>query len=157
FTEFAKVGDEFRIDPKQRDFIPFANTSVHSPLPYIAQGFGINVVRIFTSSALAISYGGRFGNLLATLGLFFLPTRTTPIFKWTFVLLALTPMSLFLMASMSADAFTNGISFLFIASVFRLAFGLPEPPTRRALVNLFLAAVGVGLAKQMYYPLVLLF
>lgn len=105
----------FPLESNNRVFVAFPNTAVYSPIPYLPQIIGITFARIIGLSPILLMYVGRICNLLVWLVLGYLAIKITPICKWTFFLLALTPMSLFQAASLSADAVTNGVAFLLIA------------------------------------------
>jgi uncharacterized membrane protein len=82
--------------------------------------------------------------------------RMSPVQRWTMVLLALTPMSMYLNASASSDALTNAIAMLFVASILQFAYGGDCGCPRRRGTWLLLLAVLLGLIKQGYFPLALL-
>ena len=111
--------------PKQRRFT-YCAASMYSPIPYFPQAIGWWIGRTLSLPILVIFYTGRLFNLLAWIFLTFLAIRRVPVFKWVFLLIALMPMSLFMAASLSADAMTNALSFLFIAYILYLAFDHPE-------------------------------
>jgi len=75
---------------------------------------------------------GDFSIWLFGLSWFILQLKIIPINKWLLFTLALLPLSIFIASSLSADAFTNGISFLLISYIFKIAytqnsrFGLKE-------------------------------
>lgn len=100
-------------------------------------------------------YFGRIATLAAFLILVALAINTTPVFKWTFLLLALMPMSMYLAAVYSADPITNGLAFLAIVLVLRCVFGV-ENVSRADLVQLCLAFCCLALCKQVYVALALL-
>jgi uncharacterized membrane protein len=140
---------------EDRVFIGFSNTAVYPPLAYLPQALGIALARLFSPSVLICFYAARLGNLLAATALFFLAIRITPVAKWAFVVLALTPMALFQTASVSSDALTNAISFLLVAFVLRCACA-PLPRIRvRDVVILSLLVIALVLVKQGYLLLVL--
>lgn len=92
----------------------FPNTSLYSPIPYLPQAAGMMLGKAFGLSPIILLYLGRIFNLLVWLLLGYISIKITPIFQWVFFLLALTPMSLFQAASLSADAVTNSLSILLI-------------------------------------------
>jgi uncharacterized membrane protein len=143
------------LDPAMRRFVGFENTSVQTPVPYMAQALGMRLARALGQGPLALMYFGRAANLLVSLGILWLAVRAAPVFRWVLVLLALMPMAVFQMASLSADASTNAIALLFTALVLRIAYGAPEVETR-TLVGLFVAAVLLSLCKFVYSALLLL-
>lgn len=109
------------LESNNKVFIAFPNTAVYSPIPYLPQITGITLGKIIGLSPILLMYVGRVCNLLVWLVLGYLAIKVTPICKWTFFLLALTPMSLFQAASLSADAMTNGVSFLLIATFLQVS------------------------------------
>ena len=64
--------------------------------------------------ALLLFYAGRSASLLSYLFLVWLALRWMPFGKWILAVLALTPMALFQAATITPDAISNGIGFLFI-------------------------------------------
>jgi uncharacterized membrane protein len=145
------------LESNNRIFVAFPNTAVYSPIPYLPQIIGITFARIIGLSPILLMYVGRICNLLVWLVLGYLAIKITPICKWTFFLLALTPMSLFQAASLSADAVTNGVAFLLIATFLQTALESNKAVTRNQIFIIFFLSVLLALAKQAYFPLVGLF
>lgn len=145
------------LESNNRVFIAFPNTAVYSPIPYLPQIIGITLGKIIGLSPILLMYVGRICNLLVWLVLGYLAIKVTPIYKWTFFLLALTPMSLFQAASLSADAVTNGLAFLLIAVFLQVALESKKVVTKNQIFIIFLLSVLLALAKQAYFPLVGLF
>lgn len=144
---------KFQIDDQDRVFIGFSNAAIHPPLTYLPQALGMFVARQFTGSLLVLFYAGRCLNLAAATFLTFYAIRVTPIGKWVFTVLALTPMTVFLAASLSSDALTNGFSFLLIAYALRCAAGPEQLLNRSHVLRLALLGCAVGLSKQAYFLL----
>jgi uncharacterized membrane protein len=138
---------------EDRSFLGFSRTAIHPPLPYFPQTLGIFFARICSSSVLVSLYSGRLVNVLAAIALTFFAIRCTPIGKWTFAALALTPMAVFQAASLSPDALTNALSFLFTAKVFQFALGKDERVSSRRALLLCLLGAGIALTKQVYFLL----
>jgi uncharacterized membrane protein len=144
------------LQPQAKQFFVFGNVSWHSPTNYFPQAAAIAVARRIGLGPLGIFYAGRIGNLLCWSLLVYFSLRLIPIMDWTFLLLALTPMSLAQAASLSADATVNGICFLFVAASLRCA--MTEGSIRGAhLIGLTVCAAAVALAKTAYLPLTILF
>ncbi|MBF0319136.1 MAG: DUF2142 domain-containing protein [Nitrospirae bacterium] len=143
------------LEPNRTVFYFFPNTARYAPVMYAPQALGILAGRLFNSTPVTIMYLGRVTNLVVWILLIYIAIRITPIYKWLFVLLALTPMSLFLGASLSADAFTNSIAFVFAAMVFSIAFGRAEKVSNRELALIFLVSAMLSLSKQVYAPMLL--
>lgn len=144
------------LDSNNRIFIRFPNASLYFPLPYFPQALGMAIGRIFNFSPLVLLYLGRIVNLLIWLLLVYLAIKITPIYKWLLVLLALTPMSLYQAASLSADALTNGLAFLLIAFIFKSAFK-QQQITKLNLLVIVLLSLLLSLSKLAYWSIIFLF
>ncbi|MEO5361251.1 MAG: DUF2142 domain-containing protein [Nitrospirota bacterium] len=155
-SDLAKVM-HIPLEPYKTVFYLFPNTARYAPVMYTPQSVGILIGRLFNAAPIYIMYLGRMTNLIVWIALIYIAIVTTPIYKWLFVLLALTPMSLFLGASLSADAFTNGIAFVSAALIFKAAFGSRGEVSAVELVLIFLAAAMLSLSKQVYVPALLIF
>jgi uncharacterized membrane protein/Tfp pilus assembly protein PilF len=153
-TSFADVRDAAGLARDgERDFVAFSNAAVHPPLTYLPQALGIGLAGIFSPSLLVGLYAGRLWNLLAATALTWLAVRRAPVCQWAFAALALTPMTLFLSASLSSDALTNALSFLLVAQVLACALGPAGRVSGRSLAALAVLGAAVGLAKQAYFLL----
>jgi hypothetical protein len=138
-------------DPADRVFLGFSNTALHPPLAYAPQASAIAAAKRLTPSVLAYYYAGRVANLLTALALVWAAVRIAPVGKWAFVVVALTPMTLSLLASLNADAFALASCFVFVALVLRAALGAaPGPALLAALVA---AAAAIALSKPLYLTL----
>lgn len=144
--------------PLDRDNKTSFELDIYSPIPYIPQVIGVSIGKIFDLSPLILMYFGRIVNLVIWIFLIYVTIRVSPIAKWLFFLLALTPMSLFQAASLSPDAVTNGTSFLVISLV--LYYCLDEKKQRISkydiLIIILLSSV-LSLSKQVYLIIPLLF
>ena len=144
---------DLEVSPDRRVFVPFANTALASPLPYLPQAVGIAIASWFTDAVVAHAYAGRIANLLSSTVLVALAIRMIPICKWGLMLLALAPTALAQSASLSSDALTNALSFLLIAVVLRCGMSSALGVERHRWLLLVALSAGIGLVKQMYVPL----
>jgi uncharacterized membrane protein len=156
----TRLISEFLYLPLSKDdkvFERFPNTVIYNPIPYAPQVVGILIGKLFDASPLVLIYLARIVNLLFFLILAYLAITTTPIHKWVFCLLCLTPTNVFQVASASADAFTYGICFLTIACF--LSYALEEERKLKSvdIVKIFVLSVLAVLSKQAYVLLPLLF
>jgi uncharacterized membrane protein len=138
------------LDPADREFLDFPTNVLYSPVPYAPQALGLFLGRLFHARPLVLLALARLFNLGAWLALVLTAIRVTPVFRWVFLLLALSPMSIAQAASASADALTNGAAFALIAAILAAAFS-PEPALRRSRFRLpAILAVVVSLCKPVY-------
>ncbi len=120
-------------------------------IPYLPQATGLFLGRIFHASPISFFYLGRILNLLAAVFFLFLAIRITPVFKWVFFLLGIMPMTLYLMASLSYDASTICLTFLFISIIFKLAFDEKQKISSRQIISLFIIGILLASSKPPYY------
>jgi uncharacterized membrane protein len=155
---WAKIKRAFAIPlaPEQQQFTRFANTALYSPVPYLPQSLAILAARRWQPAPLTLFYLARIANLIVYVLLAAAAVRQTPVQKWTMAMVALIPMSVYLAASLSADAMMLGLSLLIVATILKLALG-NEKPSRRSLLVLGFLFVLLSLSKQPYLALALLF
>ena len=172
---WAKISKASQIvlDPQRRQFTVFNNTALYTPVPYLPQAAAIGVARFWGPAPLTLLYLARSANLVAYLLLAAAAVRITPIQKWTLAMVALVPMSVYLAASLSADAVTIGLSLLIIALTLKLALGGTSPAPAQAVsargftfaklwdappeLLLGFLLVLLALSKQAYLGMVMLF
>jgi len=96
--------------------------SVYSPVLLLPQAITMRYLgRQANLPALTVFYLCRFAGLLSYLILVWLAIRLIPFGKWILLVLAASPMALFQATTISTDAISNGIGFLFIAGCLRVA------------------------------------
>lgn len=138
------------LHPEKKVFVSEAVIACYSPVPYAATSLVFWVGRGFDCSALQLMYLGRLANLAAWCMLVFLAIRWLPAGKWLFMLLALTPMSLYEAASLSADCLTNALAFLTIAAFLRL-YASDSVISFRRLIGVFFLLIAMSLCKNIFF------
>jgi uncharacterized membrane protein len=144
------------LDESDRAFKGFT-FGKYSPIPYLPQSLAIGFGRSLNLPAILLMYLGRIFNLACWIALVFLAIKITPVFKWVFTLLALTPMSLFQAASLSCDSVTNAVAFLTTAYFLFSAFGKDGNLGRKDILILLVLTVSLSLSKSVYFSLVFLY
>ena len=143
------------LEPDRRGPAWFPNTLQYPFVPYVPQALGIAFGRLFGAPPLVLLYLARLANLIAGTLMVAFAVRRLPAFRWLAVMVALTPMALFLRASASADVTSAGAAFLLVGAAARLAWG--EGPARRSdLVLLAASTVVLCASKAVYFPLAFL-
>jgi uncharacterized membrane protein len=140
-------------DPGDRIFVRFENTAMHSPVPYLPQAAGIALGKVLDRPAIAMFYLGRVSNLIVSVLLIFLAICLTPVQRWLFVLIGLMPMTLFLLGSLSADAFTISLTMLLVALALRYAL----TQHRVSIPVMVVVSVALSVSKLAYIMLPMLF
>ena len=129
--------------------------SVYSPALLLPQAITMRFLgRQANLPALTVFYLCRFAGLLSYLILVWLAIRLMPFGQWILLVLAASPMALFQATTISADAISNGIGFLFIAGCLKVA-EFKEIGWRES-GNLVVLIFLLFLAKLNLLPLILL-
>lgn len=148
--EYERLGGERYADP-QRNLIWFSNTAAYSPVPYIpavsaswiAEGANLSV----TSALRLMALFSLFAYIVPVVGALWVLRRSK--MRWLFLGLALLPPALLQSATITADAFTNGLAFLFTALLAKTMLekqGLGRVET----TLLYLSAIALPLGKPSY-------
>jgi uncharacterized membrane protein len=103
------------LDSSKSRFIAFPGSAFYSPLPYLPQVLGISVGRLMGLGPLYLLYLGRLFNCLAALALVGLAVNSMPFAEELVLIVGLLPMSMFLYASLSADAAVISCALVFTA------------------------------------------
>jgi len=126
-------------------------------VPYIPQVLGFAVGRIFRANPLYLLYIGRIFNLLFSIVVIFYAIKIIPFSKWIFFLLALMPKTVYIMASLSYDAFVISSSFLLIALYLFYAFKHGKVLAWKDIGLLFFLSMLLALCKPPYFIIGFLF
>ncbi len=144
------------VNPNDNVPTNYQGVGKYNPIPYIPVAIGIGIARLLNLSTFDLFYFGRIINLSFWILLVYYGIKFLPEFKWAFLLLVLTPMSLFQAGSYSADVVTNSLSFLWICMC--LNYSLREQSlSSKARLLLILIAAFLSLTKPPYFFLVGLF
>lgn len=144
------------LEPSRRSLAWFGNSLQFPFVPYVPQALGIALGRAFGAPPLVLLYLARLANLIAGTLMVVFAVRRLPAFQWFAVMVALTPMAVFLRASASADVTSTGAAFLLAAGVAQLAWGEDAAVRRRDLVLLTASAAVLCASKAVYFPLAFL-
>ncbi len=126
------------------------NNTGYSFLLYTASASGIKISSFFTSNPYIQFYTGRFFNLCAWLFLTFTAIKITPRFKWTFLVTALFPMTIYEGMSLSADSINNGFAFLYVAYTFYLAYNNKDKISTKELCFYIILSFLTPLTKGLF-------
>ena len=129
--------------------------SVYSPALLLPQAITMRYLgRQANLPALTVFYLCRFAGLISYLILVWIALRWMPFGKWMLLVLAASPMALFQATTISTDAISNGIGFLFIAGC--LSVAASKEIGWRDCGYLILLIFLLFLAKLNLIPLILL-
>jgi len=125
--------------------------SQYTPLAYVPQTVVALLARATGMTPFRELYLGRIVNLLAALALIAAAMRFAPRYATLFLATALLPMTLYELASWSADAPAIGLGILFCAFMLE-----PPEPTPRMMAIVAATALLLSLSKPAYFLVALL-
>jgi len=129
-------------------------SSGYGPLGYLPQAAAVTLLRPFGRSPLGAMYLGRLLNLLCSVALVYFAIRLLPFAKVALFVIALLPMVIMQMASLSPDALLISGSFFFTALVLKCA--QCEKLSTRQMILLPASAILLLNTKPGYAELALL-
>ncbi|MCU0848348.1 MAG: DUF2142 domain-containing protein [Spirochaetes bacterium] len=141
-----------KLDADKRYFFPFPAQALYSPVPYAPQSLIMVPCKALSFPPVVMMYLGRIFNFIAWVILMLASIRIIPVFRWPMVLIAFIPMSVYQSASLSADAVTNGLSFLAFSCLVREAASEDEvTDLKRFLGFLCIISAPLILSKNAYF------
>jgi uncharacterized membrane protein len=144
------------LEEERRAFTDYRNAAQFTFVPYLPQAAAMVVARALGVPALGLLYAARLVNLFVAMALIAIGLRRMPAYSWLMAMLALTPMALFLRASVSGDAFSTGLAFLLVGTAARLAWGEAEPAGWRDVALMAACCAALCLSKPVYVALAFL-
>ncbi len=151
---FSGYEDLFNSPGPQGTVKVVSRVASYGPVGYLPQAAGVALGRIVGAPPLTSFYLARLANLLASIALLFFAIRLAPFGKQLILLLALLPMTMYELASVSCDALTISGAMFFTALVL---WGSTRSRLRWIDVALVLSSAGLLLnVKPGYWALVLL-
>ncbi len=144
------------LNPQDTLFFSFPNSSLYSPVSYLPQVLFVKAGLMLELSPIWLMYGGRIMAVLISVLLLTFAMRLLPGFHWCLFLVALLPMFLYQMASLSGDSFLNSLAVLTWAMAMRAAF-IEKQLTGKFAVKIFIVVALLAFCKAGYLLLVLLF
>jgi len=129
--------------------------SLYYPIEHLPQSLGVTIARLIGLSFFGAFYLGRLFNLVFYVLCVAFAIKLVGAFKLPLFIIGILPMSLQQAASLSSDAFLNGMSLLFIAYTISCIYER-DIVRWRDYIALIVIGVLVAPAKAVYFPLVFL-
>lgn len=145
---------QIRLDKENEGILYTGTAAVYSFVPYIPQATGIFITRLITDKAYLVTYGGRIANMAVSIFFIYLAIKLMPFGKKILLIPAMIPIAIEGFSSLSPDAMTISMSFLYIAYILYLAFGEKKKVGIKENIILLLMSVIIALCKIVYLPLI---
>ena len=140
---------QLRLVPNEREFVEFS-TAIYSPIAYLPSALAIALGRVFGAGPLALVYFARCGNLLAGSWLITAALSYAGFARRAALLIAMFPMVLSQIATVTADAMSYGIGFLWIAMVMQTAVSQANEVSRRRMFCFICLALAISQLRPPY-------
>ncbi|MFL6589035.1 MAG: DUF2142 domain-containing protein [Chthoniobacterales bacterium] len=138
-----------QLQPEQREFAEFS-TAIYSPLAYLPSAISIAIGRAFGAGPLALVYFARWGNLLVGSWLIACALSYAGYARLPASVVALFPMTVSQVATVTADAMSFGFAFLWISLVMETAVAGKGAMTLKRKVALVLLALALSQLRPPY-------
>lgn len=145
-----------KLNEEEQGILNPETAAVYSFVQYVPQAIGICIGRLVTDNVYIITYAGRAINMMFAILILYLAIKITPFGKKLLLIPAMIPIAIEGFTSLSPDAMTISISFLYIAYILYLAFGNKEKVKIKDKAILLLLSIIIALCKIVYIPLVML-
>ncbi len=154
--DYSQVKEKLhiRLDEEDKVLLNPETAALYSFVQYIPQAIGITISRFFTNNVYLITYAGRFFNMLVSVLLLYLAIKIMPFGKKLLLIPAMIPIAIEGFSSLSPDAMTISMSFLYIAYILHLTFVNEEKIKLKEKILLLIMSVIIALCKIVYIPLV---
>jgi len=139
------------LDAKRTVLLDLSGIQSYAPLPYIPQALAIAAGRTLGVGPLGLLYMGRMANALVAGVVTAIAIALFPIGRTVALLVALLPMTQFLMASVSPDALTIASALLFTSIMARFLVDGEWPMARQ--VTAFASGLVMCIVKVVHLPL----
>lgn len=145
---------EVTLEKDKQGILNPETAALYSFIQYIPQATGIALARLVTDNVYLITYAGRLVNLLVALILLYFAIKIIPFGKKLILIPAMIPIALEGFTSLSPDAMTISMAFLYLAYILNLAFGEKQQINWKDKFLLLLMSIVIALCKIVYIPLV---
>jgi uncharacterized membrane protein len=143
------------LDSDRTKDIRFDNTAIYSPVPYAAGAIGAALGRVFDQGPVVLLYLARLFHLAFWIGLLYAALKMIPVGKLAFLIIILSPVSVFIAATLSPDAVAVGLLGLILALILKIrAKNMKIDIKQGVLLGVLVSAL--LLVKNIYLPVLLL-
>jgi uncharacterized membrane protein len=152
---FLKKLDPLFVDWKKaaRTFCGFPHSVVYPPAGYLPQTLAIFLGRHAHIGPLGLMYLARLAGLIASIALAYAALRNLPVYRWSAMLLLLSPMSLYLFGSVAPDGFLISGTFLLVALALKFSVRDGDRVPRQYQAAIMGLASALAVAKGVYLPI----
>lgn len=156
YSDFAELYENEIKQDGEKALVELSTTAVYHPIQYLPQAIGVFIADIFTDKPFLLMYAARIMNMLVSLIILYFSIKIIPFGKKIMLLLTCIPVAISGFASMSPDAMTISIAYLFISYVLKIFNEKDKKIKWQEKIGLLLMGMVLALCKIVYVPIVAL-
>lgn len=143
-------------DEDEVKYVELSTTSIYNPIQYLPQTLGVVFMKILTGNPMLMAYAARLLNMIMAIGILYLALKKMPFGKIGLIVSMCFPIAIEGFTSMSPDAMTISVAYLFIAYIFNIVFDKDEnrKVNKKDTIILLILSVILALCKIVYLPIV---
>ena len=153
YSSFPELYENKINENGQTVYREMSTTAVYHPIQYIPQVIGTFIADIFTDRPFIMMYAARLANMVFSLIVLYAAIKIIPCGKKILLLLTCLPVAAAGFASMSPDAMTISVSYLFISYILKLLYEKDKKINLKDKILLIIMSVVIALCKIVYLPL----
>ena len=135
----------------------YSTMALYAPVCHLPQALGVLIARIFGANMFFQAYNARVMNFMVAVSLIYFAIKNMPIKKEFLMFIALSPISMNELVSISSDALTIAISMFWVSYIFKLKYDESiSIISTKAKLFLIVLAIIVSTCKIVYIPLCIL-
>ena len=129
-------------------------TAIYNPIQYLPQTTGGLIVSLLGNNLMLMTYGARIINMVISIFLLYFAIKLMPFGKRGMLVSMCFPIAIEGFTSMSPDALTISVAYLFTAYVFNIVFNKEKQIRKTDIFILAILSIVIALCKIVYLPLV---
>ena len=153
YSDFKELYEKQIVEDGEVIYRELSTAAVYHPIQYMPQVIGTFIADIFTDRPFVMMYFARAFNMLFSLVILYLAIKLIPYGKNIMLLLTLIPVAISSFASMSPDAMTISMSYLFISYILKLLYEKDKKINWKDKIILLIMGMVIALCKIVYLPL----
>ena len=153
YSSFSELYENKISENGETVYRELSTTAVYHPIQYMPQVIGTFIADIFTDRPFIMMYAARIANMVFSIIVLYVAIKIIPYGKKILLLLTCLPVAAAGFASMSPDAMTISISYLFISYILKLLHEKDKKINLKNKILLIIMSVVVALCKIVYLPL----
>lgn len=153
YSSFSELYENKISENGETVYRELSTTAVYHPIQYMPQVIGTFIADIFTDRPFIMMYAARLANMVFSIIVLYVAIKIIPYGKKILLLLTCLPVAAAGFASMSPDAMTISISYLFISYILKLLHEKDKKINLKNKILLIIMSVVVALCKIVYLPL----